>query len=244
MVHDKLQFLVCGLLLASGGSLCRGEAITYLFGRETTGVRGLTDAQVVQGGVTMSLSAGPAGAVFDERTVGGLGINSRTISGVSDQEIDKFNFTGGTQISAESMTFSFDRAGKITELNFDGVKDESFEFFRLETPSGEVLSIFDSQIGLRLVDLSLISEPNLTLLTEGGGADDDLFDLEIPFAAGEEFRLIYGEHIPNPSNYQPGFTPEAGNGARFTGVTITPIPEPAALLLALLTISLCCSRRF
>lgn len=231
-----IRFRAGRLLLAAvllGGPLTVADAATFAFARQANGVSGLTSAQVSADGVAMTLSAMPEGAVLDERSSGGLGVTSRSLAGVTDAGLDTFNVLGGTAPVAgqgESITFSFDQRGVLTALDLDGVKDESFEFFRLEVPGGEVLSIFDSQIGLRLVDLSLIDEPNVTLLSEipGEDVDDDLFGLSIPFRPGEQFRLTYGEYTPDPSNYQPGFTPETPNGARFSGVTVQLVPEPSA----------------
>ncbi|TWT95253.1 hypothetical protein Pla108_33970 [Botrimarina colliarenosi] len=209
------------------------EAASFRFESTADPANGLTAATKSDGGLAMSFQAAPAGAVFDVRT-SGLGLNSRAIAGVSDGEIDKFNRLGGSLAGqSETLTFSFDKPGFITSLDFDGVKDESFEYFRLETPGGEVLSIFDSQIGLRLVDLSLITEPNVTLLTEEGSPDDDLFDIAIPFGAGEVFTLTYREYTPDPTNYQPGFSPLVPNGARFQGLTAILAPEPASALSCL-----------
>lgn len=210
------------------------SAATFEFSSSSSPINGLVSGDVTVDGVTMSLEAQPAGAVFRTGN-SGMGINSRGVAGVVDPEIDKFDVLGGTAAgTSDAFTFSFDHDGILTSLDFDGVKDESFEFFRLETPGGQVLSIFDQQIGLRLIDISLISEPNVTLLTEEGSADDDLFGLSIPFSAGEEFSLIYGEYIPDPANYQPGFTPEQGNGGRFAGVTVELVPEPTSIAVLLI----------
>lgn len=217
------------------------HAESFYFASPADPLNGLGSGDKTDGARTMSVVATPAGALFDIRT-SGLGLNSRAVAGATDVEIDKFNVLGGTAAGVgESITFSFDAPGYITTLDFDGVKDESFEFFRLETPGGEVWSIFDSQIGLRLVDLSLINEPNVTLLTEAGAADDDLFGIAIPFAAGETFTLTYDEYTPDPSNYQPGFTPETPNGARFQGLVVSFVPEPSTACLAALVAAI--SRR-
>jgi hypothetical protein len=207
------------------------QAATFRFESSADPVNGQSFAAKTVEGRTMSLAASPAGAVLDVR-FGGLGVNSRAIVGATDSGIDRFNVLGGGFAGeSESIEFSFDAPGVITTLDFDGVKDESFEFFQLTTPRSGVWSIFDSQIGLRLIDITLIDEPNLTLLTEAGSPDDDLFGIAIPFAAGEVFTLTYREYTPDPSNYQPGFVPEAPNGARFQGLEVTFVPEPSAGLL-------------
>lgn len=220
-------------LLALVASLTIGQPIaaqaaSFRFETSADPTNGLALATKTVEGRTMSIAASPVGAVLDVR-FGGLAVNSRGIAGATDGGIDRFNVLGGGLAGvSEAIRFSFDAPGVITMLDFDGVKDESFEFFQLHTPRSGVWSIFDSQIGLRLVDLSLINEPNLTLLTEAGSADDDLFGIAIPFAAGEVFTLAYREYTPDPSNYQPGFVPERPNGARFQGLEVTFVPEPAA----------------
>lgn len=220
------------------------QAATFRFESSVDPAHGQAVATKTVEGRTMSVAASPAGAVLDVR-FGGLAVNSRGIVSATDPGIDRFNVLGGVLAGvSESIQFSFDAPGVITTLDFDGVKDESFEFFQLTTPRSGVWSIFDSQIGLRLVDLSLINEPNLTLLTEAGSPDDDLFGIAIPFAADEVFTLTYREYTPDPSNYQPGFVPENPNGARFQGLEVTFVPEPAAgAMLASLVAAAAASRR-
>ena len=214
-----------------------GQETLFSFGGNANGIAGLESADLVDNGVTMSLAVTPVGGVFNENSTSGLGINSRGVTGAIDGSNDKFDVLGGTLAGqSDGVRFSFDTDGLLTELYFDGVKDESFEFFTLTTPSGVVYSIFDSQIGLRLIDINSVTEPNVTLLSETGGADDDLFGLAIPFAAGEVFTLVYGEYFPEPSDLPVGFTPDQGNGARFQGVEIVSVPEPSGLLIALLTL--------
>ncbi|TWT88520.1 hypothetical protein Mal64_20030 [Pseudobythopirellula maris] len=214
---------------------CAAQAERFQFGSNANGVSGLTTATVTEGPATMTLAAAPYGAVFNEASSSGLGLNSRAIAGVTDNSNDKFDVLGGAAAGeGESITFSFDQPGYITMLDFDGVKDESFEFFYLTIPGGEVWSIFDSQIGLRLKDIGEIAEPNVTLLTEAGAADDDLFDLHIPFQAGEVFTLQYSEYFPDASNWADGFTPFEGNGSKFQGLEATFVPEPTAGLLGLI----------
>ncbi len=203
---------------------------TFEFGSNNDPNDGFPQATLSVEGVTIQLDAASADGV--PRIDGsGVGVDSSGLAGAVDDAPKKFNLLAGAAAGmTESMTFRFDHPGVLTGLDLDGVKDESFEYFQLDTPGGETLTIFDSQIGLRLLDLSLLALPNLTLLTEAGPADDDLFGLAIPFAAGDTFTLTYGEHHPSPSNYVPGFSPLTGNGARFFGVTIMPVPEPTTVV--------------
>ena len=233
----------CLVALSSLGTSAIAERVEFFFGSRQAGVDGLANAEIVASGVGLSLSATPNGAVLSEISSGGLGVNSRGIAGATDGSNDKFDLLGGAlQGQADGLTFWFDTPGVITELHFDGVKDESFEFFTLTTPSGDVYSLFDSQVGLRLSDTAAIDQPNVTLLSETGGADDDLLGIAIPFEAGAPFTLVYGEYFPEPNELAPGFTPDAGNGARFQGVVIDVIPEPTGLVTAAGAISLLCAR--
>ncbi|MEM9754046.1 MAG: hypothetical protein AAF916_11775 [Planctomycetota bacterium] len=208
------------------------STVSWTFGRGANGVNGLASAVATSNGVALSLTAEPQGAALAEVSAGGLGVNSRGIAGVVDDSNDKFDVLGGTLAGqSEGLTFSFDTDGVLNELRFDGLKDESFEHFRFETPTGQVFTLFDSQIGLRLIDVGSIGLPGVTLLAESGGLDDDLVGLSIPFRAGDVFRLTYGEYLPDPSELVVSFNPQTGNGGRFQGVTITAIPEPATLLV-------------
>ncbi|MEN1681457.1 MAG: hypothetical protein AAGJ46_17895 [Planctomycetota bacterium] len=210
--------------------LSDAPAAQFMFGQNANDLTGESAGDVTRSGVTMSLTTTVAGAVFNENGSRGLGSNSRATLGAADAEIDRFNVLGGTLAGErEGVEFSFDVDGFVTELFFDGLSDEAFEFFRLETPTGEVLSLFDSEVGLRLTSVDTVDEPNVTLLVEAGAPDDDLFDLRIPFRAGQIFRLIYGEYQPEPADLAPGFTTRLGNGGRFEGVTVRVAPEPASL---------------
>ncbi len=220
------------LLIACVAGLLAGGAhgAQLRFNASATALSGLSTGSLMADGVTMQVAAAPTGARLDVRSAG-LGLNSRSVAGATDTDIDKFNLLGGSAAGqAEAITFSFDRPGVINALYFDGVKDESFEFFRLEGPGGLLMSIFDGQIVLRLSDIGTITEPNVVLLSEAPGTavDDELFGLSIPFRAGDLFTLTYGEYQPDPSTFVPGFVPEAPNGARFQGLDITPVPEPAS----------------
>ncbi|MEM1303341.1 MAG: hypothetical protein AAGG46_00505 [Planctomycetota bacterium] len=217
------------LLLALFNLTAAAEASTasFLFGRNAFGLTGVGSKTIAQPGVAMSLATTVPGAEFNENGTRGLGSNSRAVAGATDPEIDRFNVLGGAlDGQREGLVFSFNTAGVVTDLLFDGLSDEAFEFFRLETPSGRVLSLFDSEVGLRVTRLSAIDEPNVTLLEEIGVPDDDLSGLSIPFAAGETFTLTYGEYLPDPSDLAPGFDLRLGNGGRFEGVVVTLVPEP------------------
>lgn len=231
--RKKTLRLAAVLAVAAGVCPSLADAASFEFGFfEANGVANQPSAEVVEDDVTMSIAASPPGAVLIENSVRGLGVNSRGIAGATDENLASFDLLGGSLAGqADAVTFSFDTAGLLTELRFDGVGDERFEFFQLTTPAGESITFFDSQIGLRLVDVGLLEQPNVTLLLETTGADDDLPGLSIPFRAGEVFTLRYGAAQPDPSNFVPGFVPEVPNGALFQGLTVTAIPEPTTLWL-------------
>lgn len=168
----------------------------------------------------MAVSAGPGAAVFNETDSDGLGIDTSLIPGVNDAggraSRSKFDLVDGTSpISGEgeAVVFSFNQAGMVRNILFEGLKDELLEYFQLTGPDGTVLTFFDAEIGLP-VDPSIITEPNVTLLVDG---DDDLNGLKIPFQSNEQFILRYSEFAA------PGIA--AGNGARWQGITVV-IPEP------------------
>ena len=176
----------------------------------------------------MSLAAGPAGARLNDTANAGLGIDSSAIAGVVGDPAITMNRLSNGQF--ESVTFSFNRAGRIRDLLFDGVKDETLEYFRLDLPGGGVKTLFDFETQLRLVEqgfsLASLAVPNITLMNN---ADDDVHNLGVTFQAGDVFTLTYGEHA-----FPEGYVPSAngtGNGARWEGVVV--VPEPASFCLTI-----------
>ncbi len=202
-------------MLAVAGNL---PAASFVFNSGANGMNGLAAATLTDDGFTMSLSAGPAGAVLDDVDGQGLGINSRTIPDAVDDDATKFNIIEGTSAvsgQGESAEFSFDRAGILTALDFDGVKDELFEYFRLDTGVGEPYFFFDS-----MADPNGINVPGTVIfLQESATLDDEISGLSIPFAAGQVFTLTYGQL-------------GAGNGSRWEGLSVA-VPEPSGRLLLL-----------
>ncbi len=244
----QLVLRCCAVLTLALGCLADSRAAQFVFGQNANGLTGQSSpTSVTDSGVTLSVASNVAGATFNE-TGKGLGLDSRLATpnnlvetsnfGGADrlnlQELvgDLAQFGESTTFFGESLSFSFDRAGTINELYFDGVKDESFEFFRLETPNGQVYSFFDAEIGLRISDVALIDEPNLTLLNAAViSNDDDVRGLSIPFAAGDAFRLVYGEFIVPSDLLRPTARQTAGNGARWEGVGVTTVPEPSSIAI-------------
>ncbi|TWU27417.1 hypothetical protein [Bythopirellula polymerisocia] len=247
----KFSHFLTSLLVLFGVS-CESRlfAATFLFGSD--GVRntlvGLSDASVTVDGVTMSLTAGPSGALLDDTDSQGLGIDARSLPGALDStsgDRTKLNILEGTNnstSSGESLSFSFNKAGVLQDLLFDGVKDETLEYFLLTFPNGTTVTIFDSQTeyrldlqGFHLTDLSVPSPIECQL------EDDDLTGINYTFQAGEIFSITYGEgnfgDVPgyrtNP-NVPLQFPNSLGNGARLQGMVVATVPEPAASAIIVL----------
>ncbi|MEM8680723.1 MAG: hypothetical protein AAGF97_15350 [Planctomycetota bacterium] len=187
-------------------------AETFTFNSGSQGLQDLNAATVVGAEFDLQLTAGPAGALLYDLDLQGMGINTRELGVGVDSDRDKFNLMGGTGPLAgqgESLTFSFNRSGIITGLNFDGVKDETFEYFRLDVPHQTSLFFFDSQADPAAIDVP----GDVIFLLEDATFDDEIGGLAIPFTAGTTFELVYGEL-------------GVGNGARLEAITVQ-VPEPA-----------------
>jgi hypothetical protein len=205
-----------GLILPPDAA--RGE--TFVFGFAANQLNALSNTMLTEGAFSMQLAAGPAGAqLYESNGAPGLGIGtSGTL--LPDGEHLRFELNGGV---GEFIQFSFDRPGILTGLDFDGVKDENYEYFLLQTVAGSNFYFFDSFEG-SAASPGLIDVPGrVVFLLESFGLDDSVNDLRIPFVQGQQFTLSYGElPVGNP-----------GNGARLQSITVLPIPEPGTLFLAL-----------
>lgn len=233
---------LCGTFLIVLLCANNSRAGDFVFANSTSGLTGLVSSTLIESDIQLSIAVGATGAVFDESNSDGLGIDSSGISGALDANSSKFNVLGGTG-QGESLTFSFSENGILDKLGFDGLKDEPLEYFSLELPNGSVLSLFDFEVEMRLNDqgfqLSDLGVPNPTM---SDGHSDDFSGLAIPFAAGEIFKLTYGE-IDYDGSVLPGYYPaddnliptgDIANGSRFEGISATVVPEPGSLTLALL----------
>lgn len=238
------------------------SAASFLFGTEIGGQNSLifsqldrSSATLVDDSVAATFVAGPAGGRLDDRDEQGLGIDTSQLDNVSDGgsigDTTKFNIIDGSNSRSgqgESIAFSFDRPGILETLLFDGMKDETLEYYELELPSGERITIFDSQtefrLGLQGFSLSDLSVPNPVMApTE----NDDLTGIGFAFNADDVFVLTYGEgdytEVPgyrtNPA-LPAGIPNTPGNGARFQGVVVTTVPEPGAAMLACTAVGAMC----
>ncbi len=241
----RLCLFACGMSLFCCPS-ASAHAASFVLGNNANGLTGqFGPAALTQAGVTLTIAHTLTGAKFDESGKG-LGVDARgtTSAAIENTSLggpDKLNlqqalgpltaFPAPAVFYGESLQFGFDRPGTITALMFDGVKDESFEFFRLESSTRGVLhSFFDAEIGLRITDPGLLTVPNKLLLADAiVSGNDDHAGLAISVAPGEVFTLTYGEFIVTPNMLRPGNGLLEGNGARWEGVVFTAVPEPSSL---------------
>jgi hypothetical protein len=223
------------------------HAATFLFSNANpSGLDGLPGGSVDHSEVTVSFSVGPGQATIDT-DAGRLGVDSRLNAGVTDAFPNRLNLLGGAFAGlGESLSFSFNRAGILDKLYFDGMKDETLEYFTLRLSNGSERTIFDFEAEYRLnfqgfgrQDLGV---PNFSLADD---ANDDITGLGIAFAAGQFFTLTYGQI--DYAHLLPGYLPkndagvatgDVANGARFEGLSVTLVPEPSALALIGLVASL------
>lgn len=243
--------LVAALLCVAVGNVA--DANTFFFSNGSpSGLNGLHSGSVVGADVTATFTAGPGSAVI-ATDAQRLGVNSSSNPGVVDPFLNRMNLMGGSQAGVgESIRFSFNQPGVLNSLYFDGMKDESLEYFTLLTPGGALLSIFDFEAEMRLDFQGFDpADTQVTNFIMADDAQDDITGLAIPFQPGQEFVLTYGQ--VNYANLLPSYVPmnSAGvptgdlpNGARFEGVSVTVVPEPGCVcLLASLALALTARRQ-
>ncbi len=228
-----------GALLGLSGAVFQGVfrnplAEPYLLGASGGAALGATIALLVPLGLPQSwLLPGLAfaGAWGSTLLVLGVARVAGALDVTSTTGVDKFNVLEGAASGAsETITFSFNRSGVIRDLLFDGIKDETLEYFQLTLPNGELLTFVDAEAEFRLTQqgfgLADLNVPHITPLVDG---NDDRLGINLPFAAGDAFVLSYGNHS-FPTGYVP-LQNELGNGARWEGLVI--VPEASGLALAL-----------
>lgn len=206
---------------------------TFSFGANANDLVGAASKTLVSGSFTMELSAGPAGSgLWETGNLLGMGVDSTAVLGAGGLSA-RFDRVAGI---SEFIEFSFATSGILTGLNFDGVKDEALEYFLLESTAGVRVNLFDSAANSTIpgaidnaVLLGAVTGQVIYML-EGGGYDDEVDSLAIPFAGGQVFRLTYLELGGGlGAQYEPTIAP---NGARLQGITVTNVPEPTSLGLA------------
>lgn len=180
-------------------------------------------ADITVGEFTMHLAAaGPTGAwLFESNGSPGMGIGHTQGSVPLGGEHEDFELVGSV---GEAIVFTFDRPGILTGLDFDGVKDENYEYMLLQTATSPDIYFFDSFAG-SIADPGLIDVPGeVVFLNEIVFPDDGILDLAIPFSAGQQVSITYGQlSVGLP-----------GNGTRLQRIIVAAVPEPAtcAILLA------------
>lgn len=227
VVGTVLQSALFGLLVWATTlfGAARGESATFSFSMH--GISAVPTATVTEGGFTLNLAAGgPPGALLYESS------GAPTLGVGPDGDNFDFNVVGGV---SEFIEFSFDEPGVLTGLNFDGVKDESLEYFILETTAAVRINFFDSAANITIpgaIDNAIahgVVTGDVVYMLEGGGFDDEVIDLSISFAAGQVFKLTYSEVGGGlGEEFEPTEVP---NGSRIQSLTVAAVPEPAALVL-------------
>ncbi len=231
--QPKLQ--VAALIVAcmlNVGPIASARGETFTFGLSANNLLGASSKTLTSGTYSMDLSAGPLGSgLWETSSDAGMGVDSTAVLGAGGSAA-RFDRINGT---SEFIEFSFDAPGILTGLNFDGVKDESFEYFVLESTGGVRINFFDSAANTTVagaIDNAVLQGAvtgQVVYLLEGGGFDDETNSLSIPFAAGQLFKLTYAEVGGGlGAQFEPLLAP---NGARLQGITVA-VPEPATLLLA------------
>lgn len=212
------------------------HASTFAFGGSQNGMNGLEAKSLASGGFSMVLGTSIPGTKLNEPQNAGLGIDSQSLVGADDNAPALFNVIGGSGPLTgvgEGVQLTFDRPGILTAIDFDGVKDESLEYFILETPSGQRINFFDSAANTTIpgavdnaVTAGAVTGNVIYLLELNNVIDDEAQDLHIPFAAGEAFTLTFQDLGSKFGAIQPS------NGARLQSITVAEIPEPATYSVA------------
>jgi len=234
----RIRLATWALLLAAGQTAA-ARAESFVFGSNANNLVGAATKTLVSGSVSMHLAAGPVGSgLWETGSDLGMGVDATAVLGPGGQSA-RFDRINGV---SEFIEFSFDTPGTLTGLNFDGVKDESFEYFLLESSGGVHVNLFDSAANFTIpgaidnaVLLGAINGQVIYML-EGGGFDDEVIDLVIPFAAGQVFKLTYLELGGGlGAAFEPTLAP---NGARLQSITVAAVPEPATLFLAVVGLAM------
>ena len=251
MRPQRLAAAIVGTVILTVCACGSSQAATFTFGGLAgTPLHGFegdpedASAQLTVGEFTLNLAAGPTGARLAETgSASGLGVSSGPIMpGVVDGGFNVFDILKGSLAgTSEFIRFSFDEPGILTGINFDGISDDALEYFVLESP-GRISTYFfdvDSNNTVagavdRAIDLGIVDGHVVYMLDDPPGAptdfNDEIYDLVIPFAAGQEFTLTYRELSELGPGYAPALQP---NGARFQQFVVAAVPEPATYSLLL-----------
>jgi hypothetical protein len=224
--------LAVALLLS--GLLGSARSETFAFGSNANDLVGAAIKSLVSGDFAMDLAAGPVGSgLWETGSALGMGVDSTAVLGAGGQSA-RFDRIGGI---SEFIEFTFATPGILTGLNFDGVKDEAFEYFLLESAGGVRVNLFDSAANITIpgaIDNAVLLGAvtgEVVYMLEGGGFDDETNSLSIPFVAGQVFKLTYLELGGGlGAQYEPTIVP---NGARLQSISVAAVPEPSTIALTL-----------
>lgn len=218
--------VAAGVCVGVAKSASAEEFVFGFAGNGLTSAAQLSSADLTVGGFTMQLLAtGPDEAwLYESNGAPGLGIGDTKGPVSIGGDHEDFHVVDGV---GEGIVFSFDRPGVLTGLDFDGVKDENYEYFQLQTAGSPDLYFFDSFEG-STADPELINVPGVVaFLNEFTPPDDGILDLAIPFAAGQTISITYGElGVGLP-----------GNGGRLQRIVVAAVPEPATFSSVLIAIA-------
>jgi hypothetical protein len=231
------EFFVASLLMALF-VYAESPAETFPFGSNSqNNINGTSAAVLRKGSFTMQLQPQLAGALLSELSTAGMGIDSVPVVGSGNDQPALFDVLGGSGSLAgtgEAVRFSFAQPGVLTGIDFDGVKDESLEYFILESTGGVRVNFFDSAANLTIpnaVDAAVlagaVTGAVVYLLEINDAIDDEAQNLSISFAAGQEFTLTFNALGPE---FRPIL---ASNGARFQSITVQSVPEPCDVAMTI-----------
>ena len=204
--------LACALAVAVAAAAGRSHAATYTV--DLRGSGGAFDfdkhtgtAPLTTGSpYTLTLTAGPGALDEVNATSTGLGVNGKPSGDDATNEIDSI-------VAAETLTFSFNFAGRLTgfdllNMSTSGTGGAEFEIATLTVPGGAVHRFVDANAGT--------SDPQYIKLATTGS--DAIAGLNFAFSAGQPF--VFG--IARTAGL-------ATAGYAIETLTVEAIPEPLAL---------------
>ncbi len=245
----RLHHSLClGSLLLVGFTSPNARGETFVFGSGSqNNINGASSASITKGAFTMQLQSVLPGSLLSELSSAGMGIDSIPLVGAGNDQpalLDVLGGSGPLAGTSEGVQFSFSQPGVLTGIDFDGVKDESLEYFILDVPGGPRLNFFDSAANTTIphavddaVTAGAVTGQVVYLLEINSTIDDEARNLYIPFVAGQSFTLTF-------DSLGPEFHPLlASNGARLQGITVQAVPEPTGIAIALGAVLLGCINR-
>ena len=229
--------LLIGCLVVAGLTSLDARGETFVFGSGSqNNINGAASASLTKGAFTMQLLPALSGSLLSEVSSAGMGINSTPVAGTDDGQPSLFNVLGGSGPLAgtgEGLQFSFLQPGVLTGINFDGVKDESLEYFILESPGREPAEFFrfgrehDDSRCRRPVPLPTVRLRAASFICSKSIRQSMTRRRICTFRSlpASRFTLTFRSLGPT---YHPLV---ASNGARLQGVTVQAVPEPSGIAI-------------